>query len=185
MRAVLVICGLKLPLSATVNRGPDARQNVAFVHGAGDLVLVDSVWSLSTEMGPRLTCPRQAYHIALLFGEKTEEVGLSFSQVEIPEGSFFVTPSSHHSSLLGHNKNLSKILGGFRIRSHWPRRRKTPFSLTTSALLRKQWQVRTAYSAQQTCLAKDLNTKPAALERNSERAGGLCILFIGMSSALR
>lgn len=166
MRAVLVICGLKLPLSATVNRGPDARQNVVFVHGAGDLVLVDSVWSLSTEMGPRLTRPRKAYHIAMLFGEKTEEVGLSFSQVEIPEGSFFVTPSSHHSSLLGHNKNLSKILGGFRIRSHWPRR-KTPFSLTTSALLRKQWQVRTAYSAQQTCLAKDLNTKPAALERNS------------------
>lgn len=75
-------------------------------------------------MGPRLTRPGRAYHIALLLGEKTEEVGLSFSQAEIPEGAFFITPSSHHSSLLGHHKNLSKILGGFRIRSHWPRRKK-------------------------------------------------------------
>ena len=124
MRAVLVICGLKLPLSATVNRGPDARQNVAFFHVAGKLVLVDSVWSLSTEMGPRLTCPRRAYHIAPLLGEKTEQVGLSFSQVELPEGAFFITPSRQHSSLVGHHKNLSKFLGGFRIRSHWPRRKK-------------------------------------------------------------
>ena len=106
VRAVLVICGLKLPLLATVNRGPDARQNVAFFHVAGKLVLVDSVWSLSTEMGPSLTCPRRAYHIALLLGEKTEEVGLSFSQVELPEGPFFITPSSHHSSLLGHRKKI-------------------------------------------------------------------------------
>ena len=45
MIAVLVTCGLKLPLSATVNRGPDERQNAAFFHVAGKLVLVDSVWN--------------------------------------------------------------------------------------------------------------------------------------------
>ena len=78
----------------------------------------------SGNMGPRLTCPRRAYHIAPLLGEKTEQVGLSFSQVELPEGAFFITPSRRHSSLLGHHKNLSKFLGGFRIRSHWPRRKK-------------------------------------------------------------
>lgn len=57
------------------------------------------------------------------FWEKAGGPGY-FADVEVWEGSF----GRHPSDPLGHHKNLSKLIGGFSITSHWSRKKKTPFS---------------------------------------------------------